>query len=82
MPADAFSPAAERQRRLRLRRKLDLLIATAEVPLELAEHLVEAGLLREEDATDPRCLGAALTVAGQRWWASSCLVDGSKAVGK
>ena len=67
MSADAVSPGARRQQRLRARRKLGLLVASAEVPLQLAESLIEAGLLREEDATDPECLGAALTVAGQKW---------------
>ena len=55
---------ALRQRRLRRRRKLGLLVATAEVPPALAETLIKAGLLSEDCATDPECLGAAL-VAGR-----------------
>ena len=66
MPTDALSPA-ERQRRLRRRRKLGVLLAAVEVPLRLAERLVEAGLLREEDATDPKRLGEALAAAGEKW---------------
>ncbi len=59
--------AAVRQRRCRRRRKLGLLLAVAEVPLRLAERLVQAGLLSEVEATDPERLGAALTAAGERW---------------
>ena len=62
MPADDLT-SAERQRRLR---KLGLLLAAAEVPLCLAERLVEAGLLREEDATDPQRLGEAIAAAACR----------------
>ncbi len=67
MSADAFSPAAERQRRLRHRRKLGLLVAAAEVPLQLAERLVEAGLLPEDHSADPERLGAALVAACNEW---------------
>ena len=59
--------SAERQGRLRRRRKLGLLLAATEVPLCLTERLVEAGLLREEDATDPKRLGEALAAAGEKW---------------
>ena len=67
MPDAPPSHAAERQRRCRRRRKLGLLRAAAEVPLRLAERLVEAGLLSEDEAVDPERLGAALTAAGERW---------------
>ncbi len=66
MSADALSSAAERQRRLRRRRKLGLLLAAAEVSLCLAERLVEAGLLREEDATAPKRWGEAIAAAARR----------------
>ena len=66
MPADDLT-AAERQQRLRIRRKLGLLVATAEVPLQLAERLVEAGLLPEDHSTDPERLGAALVAACNEW---------------
>ncbi len=39
----------------------------AEVPAVLAEALVEAGLLSDDDAADPDRLGAALVTAGQEW---------------
>ncbi len=66
MPADDLT-AAERQRRLRYRRKLGLLVASAEVPLQLAERLVEAGLLPEDHSADPERLGAALVAACSEW---------------
>ncbi len=65
MPAATLS-SAERQRRLRRRRKLGLLLAVTEVSLCLAEHLVEAGLLCEEDATEPERLGEAIAAAARR----------------
>ncbi len=67
MMPDAPRTTAERQRRCRRRRNLGLLLAAAEVPLRLAERLVEAGLLSEDEATDPERLGAALTAAGKQW---------------
>ncbi len=65
MPANDPTAAA-RQRRLRRRRKLGLLLAVTEVSLCLAEHLVEAGLLCEEDATEPERLGEAIAAAARR----------------
>lgn len=58
--------AAERQRRFRYRRRHDLLLARAEVPAVLAEHLIEAGLLSEDAAADPEKLGLALVAAVNR----------------
>ena len=57
MPADALSPSAKRQRRLRYRRKHDLLLAKAEVPMLVADALIDTGLLSEEGASDPQALG-------------------------
>ncbi len=65
MPADALT-SAERQRRLRYRRKHDLLLAQAEVPAALAEALIDAGLLSEKGASDPQALGGALVAAAER----------------
>ncbi len=64
MPAQRTAAAA-RQRRCRRRRRLGLLLAGAEVPMRLAERLVEAGLLSEDEAADPERLGAALTISVQ-----------------
>ncbi len=65
MPADALT-SAERQRRLRDRRKHNLLVARVEVPASLAEALIDAGILFEEDASDPQALGGALVAAAKR----------------
>jgi hypothetical protein len=65
MPADALT-SAERQRRLRDRRKHNLLVARVEVPTSLAEALIDAGILFEEDASDPQALGGALVAAAER----------------
>ncbi len=65
MPADALT-SAERQRRLRDRRKHNLLVARVEVPTSLAEAMIDAGLLSEEDASDPQALGGALVGAAER----------------
>ncbi len=66
MPADALT-SAERQRRLRYRRKHDLLLAKAEVPMLVADALIDTGLLSEEDASDPKALGGALVEAAERF---------------
>ena len=65
MPAKPRTPA-QRQRRLRYRRKHDLLLAEAEVPMLVADALIDAGLLFEEDASDPQPLGGALVAAAKR----------------
>ncbi len=57
---------AERQRRFRYRRKHNLLMARVEVPAPLAEAMIDAGLLSEEDASDPQALGDALVASAQR----------------
>ncbi len=58
--------SAERQRRLRYRRKHDLLLAKAEVPMLVADALIDADLLSEEGASDPQALGGALVAAAER----------------
>ncbi len=65
MPADALT-SAERQRRLRYRGKHDLLLAKAEVPMLVADALIDADLLSEEGASDPQALGGALVAAAER----------------
>ena len=67
MDCEGPTPAARRQRRLRQRRKLGLLVAMVEVPLALAEALIEAGLLPEDHSADPERLGAALVEASSEW---------------
>ena len=59
------SPEAQRQREYRRRRREGLLYAVADVPLRLAERLVEAGLLEQQEAEEPRALGTALVNASE-----------------
>ena len=66
MPDAQPTTAAERMRRLRRRRREGLLFAVAEVPMRLAEALVAAGLVRQQDAVDARALGVALIDASER----------------
>ncbi len=56
---------AERQRRYRERLRSGALIAKSTVPLELAEQLIDAGLLAELNATDKDHLGQALLKAAK-----------------
>ncbi len=53
------SPAARRQRRYRARRRRGVVVAHAEVPVQLVDALVNDGDLTETDTTDPWALGAA-----------------------
>ena len=68
IPARArFTPTAERQRHYRERDKLGTLWASAFVPRDLAEKLIEGGLLPESEASDKKSLGAALVKAARHW---------------
>lgn len=66
-------PDKERQRRCqwqreyRARDKSGSLWASAFVPRDLAEKLIEAGLLPESESSDKKSLGAALVAAARRW---------------
>ncbi len=60
MPDAAPTPAAERQRQCRERKRRGLVLAHAEVPDRIVEALVDQGLLREAQATDPRAIGKVL----------------------
>jgi len=57
---DAPVPDKERQRRCRERKRRRLRLARAEVPDRVVEALVDQGVLREAQATDPRAIGKAL----------------------
>ena len=73
MPRERLPSAAERQRRrqwqreYRERDKLGMFWASAFVPNDLAERLIEGGLLPEDKATDKKSLGTALVEAARRW---------------
>ena len=64
-PRKRPSPEARRQREYRRRQREGVLYSVGYVPLHLAERLVEAGMLREQEATDPRALGTALVNASE-----------------
>ena len=59
------TPGAARARRYRRRQSECLLYAVAEAPLELAEQLIEIGLLNETLGDDRKALGAALVEAAE-----------------
>ncbi len=59
----APTPAARRQRRHRERRRRGIVVAHAEVPVQLVDALVNEGDLAEIDTTDPWALGSALVGA-------------------
>ena len=67
----APTPATERQRRrqreYRERDKSGTRWASAFVPSDLAEKLIESGLLPENKATDKKSLGTALVEAARLW---------------
>ncbi len=68
MPASSeTTPAAERQREYRQHASAGTLWASAFVPRDLAEKLIEGGLLPESEASDKKSLGAALVKAARRW---------------
>ena len=73
MPDHAPMPDDERQRRCqwqrdyRARDKSGSLWASAFVPRDLAERLIDAGLLPESEASDKKSVGAALVEAARRW---------------
>ena len=59
------SPEARRARRYRQRQREGLFYAVADVPLHLAEWLVEVGLLEQQEAEEPHALGTALVNASE-----------------
>ena len=66
MPTHSYpSPGARRMRRHRQRQREGLLFTAGDMPLHLAEKLVEVGLLPQQDASDPRALFAALIRASE-----------------
>ena len=73
MPDAVPTPARERQRRCqwqrdyRARATSGSLWASAFVPRDLAEKLIEGGLIPESKSSDKKSLGAALVEAARRW---------------
>ncbi len=73
MPGHVPIPNDDRQRRCQWQReyrerdKSGTYWASAFVPSDLAEKLIERGLLPEDEVTDKKSLGAALVEAAWRW---------------
>ncbi len=73
MPDAVPTPDDDRQRRCqwqreyRARDKSGSLWASAFVPRDLAEKLIEGGLLPESESADKKSLGAALVAAARHW---------------
>ena len=76
-----LSPQAQRMRRCRQRQREGLLYTAGDVPLRLAEMFVEAGLLPQKDASDPRALFAALIRASERHVKKELRRNAQEAVG-
>ncbi len=60
------SPAAERQRRHRARRKHGCFVVPVEVTGEMVEALVDQGEVDEAKSSDLYCVGKAITAAACR----------------
>ncbi len=66
MPDAAPTPAAERQRRHRARRKQGRFVVPVEVTCEMVEALVDRGDLDETNSADPDHVGEAIAAAARR----------------
>ncbi len=66
MPDASPTPAAERQRRHRARRKQGRFVVPVEVTGEMVEALFKRGDLCEADALDLDCVGKAIAAAARR----------------
>ncbi len=63
---DAPTPAAERQRRHRARRKQGRFVVPVEVTCEIITALVDRGDVDDADSCDPDQVGEAVTAAARR----------------
>ncbi len=66
MPEAAPSPAAERQRRHRERRRHGVFVARVLVTCEMVQALVDQGDVDESNSSDLDCVGKAITAAARR----------------
>ncbi len=66
MPARAPTPAAERQRRHRARRKQGRFMVPVEVTCEMVEALVDQGDVDDANSSDLDRVGNAITAAARR----------------
>jgi hypothetical protein len=66
MPDAAPTPAAERQRRHRERRKQGRFVVPVEVTCEMITALVDQGDVDEANSSDLDCVGKGITAAARR----------------
>ena len=66
MPDATPTPAAERQRRHRERRRAGIFVAPVQVTGAMVEALFKRGDLCEADALDLDCVGEAIAAAARR----------------
>ncbi len=66
MPDAAPTPAAERQRRHRERRRAGIFVARVLVTFEMLEALIDQGDVNETNSSDLDCVGKAITAAARR----------------
>ncbi len=66
MPDAVPTPAAERQRRHRERRRAGIFVVPVQVTCEMVEALIKRGDLDEVDAHDLDCVGEAIAAAARR----------------
>ncbi len=62
----ASTPAAERQRRHRARRKLGRFVVPVEVTCEMITALIDQGDVDEASSSDLDCVGEAIAAAARR----------------
>ncbi len=66
MPGHVPTPAAERQRRHRERRRHGVFVVPVEVTGEIVEALIDQGDIDEANSSDLECVGKAITAAARR----------------
>ncbi len=66
MTSHAPTPAAERQRRHRERRRHGVFVVPVQVTREMVEALCKRGNLEEADDLDVDCVGEAIAAAARR----------------
>ncbi len=66
MSAAATTPAAERQRRHRERRRAGIFVVPVQITCAMLEALVDQGDVDEANSSDLDCVGEAITAAARR----------------
>ncbi len=66
MSSRRSSPAAERQRRHRERRRAGIFVARVLVSFEMLEALIDQGDVDDANSSDLDCVGKAITAAARR----------------